>query len=795
MMPVKAIKNISTIVITSAMILSLLSGCSNDSHDTNGDSSDINAIVIRNTPEYVYLSEIIPFPNLPEKFPNTGIVALTDDAVYFTAWGHGNNEVHFDEDWNASRHFDVHGLFSMNVDGTGFFELPNYIAGSYPPDDANGHVVINALHVDDEGNLWVLENLSLQEYDIPEDFNITNIDDLNKLDTEFLVTETFILLRKLDKTGAEIASLDLNSIITQSELFIVSALSVDNAGNIYISLRDEIFILDNQGKLIFNLDDPNHVTHFVRLSDGTVAVSAQQGNSMHLKKIDVERSSWGEVISLSSDIPGVQSIFAGNEDYLFLFNDRTYLNGIIAETGEWDRLLSWNDSALSPEGVIDVRILPDERIAVIRQLQPHVIGLSMDTELVLLTRMSYDELPERKILTYGTHNYDSNSRYVVDYFNSNSHTHRIHVIDYSLYNTADDYTAGLLRLMTEIITGNAPDILDIWGIPFQTLISRDVLIDLYPFLDADPEINRSSMIESILRASETNGSLYRIVPSFSLGTIYGHPSVLGSYPGWNMDEFAAVLGANPQADVPAGLWTSNIWFLSVVFMRSMDEYIDRVSGMVDFENDSFIALLELANTFPSEFDSVTNVSMIELFAAGRQIMDMGTVGNLEWLQHVFTLFNGEIVFKGFPTENRDGNVFSPFSSLTITKNCSDPDAAWEFLRLFLTENYQRDLLLWSLPVNKVVFEEKLSDAMLPPGSWLVVGDGEDDLIDIRGLSQKDVDMFRDTINNITRMSCYDETLWNIISETALDYFNGRHTVQDAARIIQSRVTVYLSEHS
>jgi hypothetical protein len=85
--------------------------------------------------------------------------------------------------------------------------------------------------------------------------------------------------------------------------------------------------------------------------------------------------------------------------------------------------------------------------------------------------------------------------------------------------------------------------------------------------------------------------------------------------------------------------------------------------------------------------------------------------------------------------------------------------------------------------------------MLPPGSWLVVGDGEDDLIDIRGLSQKDVDMFRDTINNITRMSCYDETLWNIISETALDYFNGRHTVQDAARIIQSRVTVYLSEHS
>jgi hypothetical protein len=85
--------------------------------------------------------------------------------------------------------------------------------------------------------------------------------------------------------------------------------------------------------------------------------------------------------------------------------------------------------------------------------------------------------------------------------------------------------------------------------------------------------------------------------------------------------------------------------------------------------------------------------------------------------------------------------------------------------------------------------------MHPPGSWLVMGDGEDDIIEIEGFSQENVDMFRDTVNNITRMSYFDDTLWNIISETALDYFNGRHTAQDAARIIQSRVSIYLSEQS
>ena len=176
-------------------------------------------------------------------------------------------------------------------------------------------------------------------------------------------------------------------------------------------------------------------------------------------------------------------------------------------------------------------------------------------------------------------------------------------------------------------------------------------------------------------------------------------------------------------------------------------------------------------------------------------MVMRGISDMFEIQSILTVFDGEIVFKGFPTESRDGNNIRPFSSLAITRTCSDPEAAWEFVRMFLTEDYQRDLLQWTLPVNKAIFEEKLREAMTPFGSWLMVGDGEGDFIEIEGLSQKDVDLFRDTVNNITRMSCFDEALWNIISETATDYFNGRHTAQDAARIIQSRAAIYLSEQS
>lgn len=46
---------------------------------------------------------------------------------------------------------------------------------------------------------------------------------------------------------------------------------------------------------------------------------------------------------------------------------------------------------------------------------------------------------------------------ILDFNRSNSGV-RIEVTDYSQYNTEEDYTAGLTKLNTEIISGNVPDL-------------------------------------------------------------------------------------------------------------------------------------------------------------------------------------------------------------------------------------------------------------------------------------------------------------------------------------------------
>ena len=44
-------------------------------------------------------------------------------------------------------------------------------------------------------------------------------------------------------------------------------------------------------------------------------------------------------------------------------------------------------------------------------------------------------------------------------FNRNSDTYRVNVVDYSVYNTEEDYTAGADQLDRDIISGSCPDIL------------------------------------------------------------------------------------------------------------------------------------------------------------------------------------------------------------------------------------------------------------------------------------------------------------------------------------------------
>ena len=766
----KTTKRLLAAILTATLLLIILAGCANN------NENDFE------TPEFVFLPDII---DLPEGIPEIRNLVYSDGVLYFWA------NVALDEE---GYNYTVK-LYSINIDGTNFMELPNYKEAEPPLEDAFGSFWISSLLIDD-GYLWVVETGNFGHFDLPDDFD----GDENEMWLHYQDLGTIVNVRKLDKTGAEVLFIDITSLSAGSDWFFVNAFSIDGDGNIYIGSDSTIFVLNNEGVRQFQLDVDDWVRQLVRMPNGSVGHVGWSNADMRniVRTINASTRGWGETIPLPDR---VWDIYPGSGDYLLLYRDLNNLYGIEIETGEPVRLLNWLDSNIAADMLDNISILPDGRI-ICTNVRWSQITYEQQFELFILSRVPYSELPERTILTLAAVMLDWNLRPLIVQFNRTNPTYRIHVIDYSEFNTDDDWSVGLTRLSTDLIAGRIPDMLDVSGLTtFKQFVARGLIEDLYAFIDSDPELNRSSLMESVFRAAEMDSGLYRLFPSFSINTLVGHPSVVGPDMGWTMDEFMAVLNANPQADMPMGQWLTKSSFLQNAISLNMDEYVDWAAGEAHFDTPAFIQLLEFANRFPIDFSHMDGdmgfyVEEYELIAQGRQIMADVNLNNFDTIQRYRAMFGGEIVFKGFPTASGNGNSLSVWSGLSITTRSPNQEGAWEFVRSIITTDWQREnVSTWNFPTNRIIFDERAREAMEEQeGShiWMWSPDVE---VEMKPVTQAEVDLVLMIIDTAFGIASYDENLMNIIRENSEDFFNGRTSAQDAARIIQSRVSRLISEQS
>jgi len=378
---------------------------------------------------------------------------------------------------------------------------------------------------------------------------------------------------------------------------------------------------------------------------------------------------------------------------------------------------------------------------------------------------------------------------VIDEFNRSSRTHYVYVIDYSALAPNEDFRVAVNLLTTDILTGRAPDMLSLNRLPFTHYIQRGLLVDLYPFIDSDPELGRDILINNILMATETDGRLYRIAPHFQISTIAGSQDILGSYSGWNLSEFMAVIENNPEADLPMGPRTSKHSFITLL-IDNLDEFIDFYSGEALFDNGDFVKLLDFAERYVSDdYWYADFFQQREFITSGRQIMEPSVLGSFIDVWESGIRFDGEIVFKGFPNSDRSGNRFVFPRTFAITTNAEDKDGAWAFLRTLLTGDFQRMQFDFAFSVNKSIFQAQLDMAMSRPlnSPWR-------DLPPDSMFSQEDADRLMELINTTTKVTdSHSPQMWYIVGDSVRDFFSGRNTSDDTARIIQSRALIYLAE--
>lgn len=677
-------------------------------------------------------------------------------------------------------------VFGTQKNADAFLRLP--LAGGaaqplpeYQPGGAEGsYTSRTGIRPGEDGTLWVLERCVFIQGD-----------------------KTIYLLRQLDEEGKELRRISsegwgLGSITIYDML-------LDGSGDIYAATNKGVTVLDGKGQARFSLEMEVDLggLDLIRLGDGRVGVPEWtrdvSGKTVsRLRTIDKDGKGWGEDYPLPMDHYG-RGVFEGDGNILFYYlnGESLYAWQTGAEAGE--PVLNWLAAGVAGEQVRSVSRLPDGRLAAVAR------GSNMsDVGFYLLTPVEEGALPERTVLTYATVNMTTDERTAILAFNNANPDYYIEVTDYAQFNTSEDWSAGRTRLITEVLAGNVPDLLNVGQLGTSRWGAMGLLEDLWPYIDNDPELNREDLMERVFQALETDGKLYQVGSTFRIMTLTGASSVVGEDMTWTPADFWDALASMPEGAIPLVNSGSKDRMLKELLNLGGDRFVDWDEGTCHFDSEEFKDLLTFCNSFPNQ-DALRDAADITGMVSGMQMLCEWQLTDFYAVQKMAFLFGGAVTFVGYPNEwGEVGSAFYLPRSYAISSASAHKDGAWAFLRTLLLPNTSANVFR-EFPTNKADFQQ-LAEQMMKPeqvdasgreiptnGFYFGEVDGMELHCTYHAVTQEEYDQMMALYNAIDRIYAWNDEINEIAVSAAGAYFAGDKTLDEAAELIQNRASLYVSE--
>lgn len=831
-------RRLAALLLAMCMALGLLAGCG----DKGGNTQQLSATVY--VPQYL---------DLGVKLDDLSGCCVDEENFYLIGQTAEQTE-HADSE-TGETYYEVnytYDLYRAPLAGGAAEKLPNYEA-PFVPEGYEGNAYIESISPGGDGTLWVTENVYIWGPSNGENFGGgIAVDDImpramtksagavaipadepaGDVDDSFEPTDTTIR-RQISADGTELKRIELSGLQEKLGLDYVGGITFGDEGIIYVTVDEQIMVLDGDLNTLFTLDMPKDTwSQVTYLGGGKACITnwsydeTTETSCYKVTMIDMENQKWGTEYLLPSS---AYNIYPGGGEYLFYYqiNDAIFGWKENAPEGETagERLFSWIEADISVDSIQSFFFLSDGRVAAVTR-EWKSGGQSgkgderyLDVGAVILTATPRSQLPEKTALIYATMSLSYEDRARIIDFNKTSDKYRIEVKDYAQYNTATDDSAGLQKLNTEIIAGVVPDILCTSGIPLKQYAAKGVLEDLWPFIDNDPDLGRDKLMVRPLEADQMDGKLYEVFNTFNIRTVIGAKDVVGDRMSWTLADLNAALAAMPEGCTIFGEDDTKDGMLSTILSMNMENFVDWDTGKCSFDSENFKSLLAFCNTFAAEFD-YENVDWEEWEDSdsriynGRQMLSQAYLSSFDWsVQRYSALFPNGMSYIGFPME--DGSVGSSFGLSTgyaISTTCQDKDGAWSFVRQVLLPTEEDNRYYSGFPVNKADFESGMKRAMevryvldengepyldengekvIENQGSLWISDGIE--LEMKIPTQEDMDQLMELYNAVTSISRYDDSIYDIVSDVAGGYFAGDKSLDETASLIQNRVSLYVNE--
>lgn len=587
----------------------------------------------------------------------------------------------------------------------------------------------------------------------------------------------------------------------------VQSMVTGGEDKVYLSSENVIYVLDSTGTLVKTISvNTDWINGLTTTSEGRVFAVQYGNNGMELVEIDTIKDVVGETFD---NLPDTNNDIRAGREGTLLVGGFSKLYEYDLTTKEAKEVLDWVDCNIQGNYARDIAMQTDGRIVIFCD------NYEGNPEIAFLTKTEASQVPQKKILTVGTL-YESNSslQEAVVAFNKVNTEYQIKIkgyMDETAEWTENLYSDSIALFHADLVSDNCPDLIDLSMVNLDNLTAKGVLEDLTPYLESSEAANMEDFVPSALNAYRVNGIQTTVPTYFTINTLLARTSVVGEEPGWTMEDMLKLAKENPDAQLLHGMTKDTA--LRTCLMYASDSFIDYENGTCSFDSPQFIQFLEFTNCFDAEYEYNEEESFPNMLQEGKVLLSDASFSDVHAYQMYHLMFEGDGVTPiGYPTSDGSPGVFLSGNEIYgISAKSEHKEAAWAFLESVLSD--ELELHAWGFPSRKEHLEEMLAQACEPEYQYDENGEilkdekgnpienpktswGYDNWnVDIYAASREEIDGIRALIEIARPLSQESDEIFAIITEEAGPYFAGQKSAEETAKIIQSRVQIFVSETS
>lgn len=635
------------------------------------------------------------------------------------------------------------------------------------------------------------------EYPVPQTFGVDSLGNM------YFLTESYDYETDYDSWKYYKADPDGNIVNEQPfpddgvQYMYVNNTAVDADGNMFAVTNNGIFIFDKDfnrtGTYVKGQDSYiedlfinkkgecffTEATYAQDTMESKAYILSPAGKTSEVKNIDV--------IARNSVLPG--------SDYDFYFTTQTSIMACNIGDKEAKEIVNLYDSDINPSSIYNFVFTDAETM----------YALDSDNgKVVEYVKVPADQVKDKKILTVGTvYGGYAVSDKIIE-FNKSNDEYRIRLVDYSVYNSDDDWEAGHKRFYKDLTTGNTPDIIIPELTDTTNLINKGVFTDLSPYMTGN--IKKEDLLPNVTALFGREEKLYCIYETCSVSALMMKKSQYKD--GMTFDDFIAWEQQTGHKAFGSGYTRSEV--LNSMMSMSMDAFLDPETGKCSFDSPEFVKILEYANTYPAELDdsyweNYDYNSYVNTFRNDEALVSMYSLSNYyDYNREVQSRFGEDVVLTGLPIEGSKGTAIEIYDGIFgISEKCANKDVAWQFIEMCLApDESDNDIFYkWGIPSTKAELEKQVEVWTGKP--FYMDGDKKvyyddfytvmDEEYPLELLSKEKAAELTAFVSSVDTLYYWDEEINNIVDEETQSYFAGQKSAEDVAKVIQSRLQIYINE--